>query len=1013
MPEVMPTAADLTLMRVDRFLLERLEPHREAAALPLTVTAWEAPGEPVPFEEGTAHEGVPVAPGHAWGAPWSTTWLHLTGPAPEASADGAAQVVVDLGFTDVNPGFQAEGQFWSADGRPLKGLNPRNRALSWPVGEPVDVWVEAAGNPTVLGHVPEFQPTTLGERATAGTDPLYVLRRADLVTTDAGVEELWRDALALRDLLRVLPADGARYARVLRALDRLVAVVDPDDVRGTAAEGRKVLAPELEAPASASAHQAYAVGHAHIDSAWLWPVRETVRKAARTFSTVVTLMDEDPDLVFACSSAQQYAWIKESYPDLFARIKEKVAEGRWVPVGGMWVESDTNMPGGEAMVRQFLTGKSFFRDELGVETRDVWLPDSFGYSGALPQIAKLAGNRWMLTQKLSWNETNAMPHHTFLWEGIDGTRLLTHFPPVDSYNAELSAGELDHAARNNREKGVLDASIVPFGYGDGGGGPTADMLGRARRYASTEGVAEVRVASPYDFFEAAEAELDRPAVWSGEMYLEFHRGTYTSQARTKQGNRRSEHLLREAELWAATAAVREGAPYPYEELDGAWKTVLLNQFHDILPGSSIAWVYRDAEAGYAEVARTLDEIVGTSLEALAGAGDTPLVFNAAPHARAGVAALGAAPSSASGGVDVTVSADDGAPAGVVLANGLVAVHVDARGLVDSIRDLRADRELVPAGLAANLLQLHRDTPRQWDAWDIDREYLDERTDLVDALGIEVVESSDDEAVVEVRRAFGASTVRQRLSLARGSAALTVETVVDWHERQKLLKLAFPLAVHADRSASETQFGHVFRPTHANTPWDAARFEICAHRWVHVAEPGYGVAVANSATYGHDVQRSVTDDGATVTTVRESLLRAPLFPDPDADQGAHRFVTVLHVGADLGDAVRDGYATNLEPRVVTGAGPVEPLVSVADPAGAVVVESVKLAEDRSGDVVVRLYESLGGHARATVAPGFETSGAVRTDLLERPLDDGRTTEVTLAEPIAFRPFEIVTLRFARP
>ncbi len=341
------------------------------------------------------------------------------------------------------------------------------------------------------------------------------------------------------------------------------------------------------------------------------------------------------------------------------------------------------------------------------------------------------------------------------------------------------------------------------------------------------------------------------------------------------------------------------------------------------------------------------------------------------------------------------------------------MHVDARGLVDSIHDLRADRELVPAGLAANLLQLHRDTPRQWDAWDIDHEYLDERTDLVDVLGIEVAASSADEVVVEVRRAFGASTVRQRLSLARGSAALTVETVVDWHERQKLLKLAFPLAVHADRSASETQFGHVFRPTHANTPWDAAKFEICAHRWVHVAEPGYGVAVANSATYGHDVQRTTVDDGSagsTVTTVRESLLRAPLFPDPDADQGEHRFLTVLHVGADLADAVRDGYAANLAPRVVEGAGPVEPLVTVDDPAGAVVVESVKLAEDHSGDVVVRLYESLGGHARATVTPGFDASGVTRTDLLERPLDDG--ADVDLASPLALRPFEIVTLRFAR-
>jgi alpha-mannosidase len=1013
----MPTNDELALMRVDRFLLERVEPHLEADAQPLTVAAWEAPGEPVSFAEAVQHELTPVAPGTAWGRPWSTTWLHVTGPAPVASASGRTQVVVDLGFTHVNSGFQAEGQFWSADGRPVKGLSPRNQALAWPAGTPVDVWVEAAGNPTVLGKTPEFQPTELGDVASAGTDPLYVLRRADLVTTDREVYELWQDALALRDVLRVLPGDNPRYASVLATLSRLVDVVDPEDVRGTVAEGRKLLAPLLEAPAAASAHTAYAVGHAHIDSAWLWPVRETVRKCARTFSNVVTLMDEDDDFIFACSSAQQYAWIKDGYPDLFERIKEKVAEGRWVPVGGMWVESDTNLPGGEAMARQFLTGKAFFRDEFGIETKDVWLPDSFGYSGALPQIARAAGNRWMLTQKMSWNETNAMPHHTFSWEGIDGTRILTHFPPVDSYNGELTAPELDHASRNNRDKGTVNASIVPFGYGDGGGGPTAEMLDRARRYASTEGVPAVTVASPYDFFEAAEGTLTDPAVWSGEMYLEFHRGTYTSQSRTKQGNRRSEHLLREAELWAATAAVRTGAEYPYEALDNAWKTVLLNQFHDILPGSSIAWVYRDAEAGYAEVARTLEGVIASSVGELAGDGDVPLLFNAAPQERGGVSALGASSPSMPEGADVRVSVGtDGAAGadaagGIVLDNGLVAIRIDASGLVASLRDLRADRELVPAGTVGNLLQLHRDTPRQWDAWDIDREYLDTCTDLVDADSVTVMSHDADEAVVEVRRTFGASTVRQRLSLTRGSAALTIETTVDWHERQKLLKLAFPLDVHADRSASETQFGHVFRPTHANTSWDAARFEICAHRWVHVAEPGYGVAVSNSATYGHDVQRSVAADGRSMTTVRESLLRAPLFPDPDADQGEQRFVTVLHVGADIVDAVRDGYAANLPERVVSGAGEVAPLVTVSGAAAdAVVVESVKLAEDRSGDVVVRLYESLGSHARARVTAGFDTTGAVRTDLLERPLEDG--AELDLGEPLAFRPFEIVTLRFAR-
>ncbi|RIJ10133.1 alpha-mannosidase, partial [Clavibacter michiganensis subsp. insidiosus] len=318
---------------------------------------------------------------------------------------------------------------------------------------------------------------------------------------------------------------------------------------------RQLEAP-LAAPAHASAHRVTAVGHAHIDSAWLWPVRETRRKVARTFSNVLALMDEDPDFVFAASSAQQYAWLKEDHPELFERLRQRVAEGRFVPVGGMWVESDTNMPGGEALVRQLVQGKSFFLEEFGIDSREVWLPDSFGYTGALPQIVRGAGAEYFFTQKQSWNETNTMPHHTFLWEGIDGSRVFTHFPPVDSYNSDLSGEDLARAERQHAEKAVSNASIVPFGWGDGGGGPTREMVAAAHRTRDLEGSPRVELGTPLSFFDAARAEIRDPHVWSGEMYLEFHRGTYTSQARTKQGNRRSEHLLREAELWLATAAVR-------------------------------------------------------------------------------------------------------------------------------------------------------------------------------------------------------------------------------------------------------------------------------------------------------------------------------------------------------------------------------------------------------------------------------------------------------------------------
>ena len=422
-----------------------------------------------------------------------------------------------------------------------------------------------------------------------------------------------QDIFTLDGLMRALPEHQPRRAELLQALSRMVDVVDPGDVAGTAPAGRAELTEVLARPAYASAHRIVAVGHAHIDSAWLWPVRETIRKCARTFSNVVALADADPTLKFACSSAQQYAWVKEHYPDLFARITEKVAAGQFLPVGGMWVESDTNMPGGEAMARQFVAGKRFFLENFGVETEEVWLPDSFGYSAALPQIVKASGSKYMLTQKLSWNQTNTMPHSTFAWEGIDGTRVLTHFPPVNDYNSDLSGRDLARAERNYAEHGKGTISLVPFGWGDGGGGPTREMLAAAHRTHSLEGSPAVRIDSPAAFFADAAAENPDLPVWSGEMYLELHRATYTTQARTKQGNRFSEHLLREAELWAATAAVQTGADYPYDELEELWQLVLLQQFHDILPGSSIAWVHQDAERNYAAVAQRAEAVITSAV----------------------------------------------------------------------------------------------------------------------------------------------------------------------------------------------------------------------------------------------------------------------------------------------------------------------------------------------------------------------------------------------------------------
>ncbi|MDU0347872.1 alpha-mannosidase [Actinomyces sp. MRS3W] len=1018
----------LTEQRAERMLREHVLPAIHRERIPLELTSWQVPDEPVPFADAAAQDFSPIAPGAVWGPPWGTTWFHVTGTVPTAwrCQEGVGvELVIDLGFTATQPGFQAEGLLLRRDGSTMKAISPRNQTARWDTeSDAIDVYVEAASNPDVAGGF-NFSPTPYGYKETAGAEPLYRLGRVDVALRDDAIWELAQDLTVLLELAAQLPADSTRRARIDTALERAVDCLDPRDIAAGTPAARAELAQVLASPANASAHHVLAVGHAHIDSAWLWPVRETVRKCVRTFSSVLDLMDQDPDFVFACSSAQQYQWVKEAQPELFERIRQRVAEGRFVPVGGMWLESDTNMPGSEALARQFIEGKSFFLNEFGVETRDVWLPDSFGYTGSLPQIARASGSDWFLSQKLSWNDTDAMPHHTFYWEGIDGSRVLAHFPPVDTYNSRLSVAELRHAEANFAEKGISASSIVPFGYGDGGGGPTREMLAAAHRMEDLEGAPTVELGSPNTFFQRVEAEAEAGThlpVWNGEMYLEFHRGTYTSQLRTKQGNRRSEHLLREAELWATTAAVREEAPYPYATLKDAWRTVLRNQFHDILPGSSIGWVYQRTEAEYADVSRVLEGVIATATAALVGPGDTPLLLNAAPAEREGVPSLGAAPPRSAVGA-VTIEQTAGS---TILDNGLIRLTLDDAAALTSLVDLQADRELLPAGSRAGLLQLHRDVPRQWDAWDIDAEYRNTVSDVVNAQELGVTREGADAVVRVVRRVGRSSTLTEQIRVQPGSKQIVFDFDIDWHERQQLLKLAFPLDLMADVSTSEMQFGHVQRPTHRNTSWDAARYEICAHRWIHVAEAGYGVAVLNDSTYGHDVTRDLDTAGHPVTTVRLSLLRAPLFPDPEADQGHHAFRVALRPGADVDDAVREGYAFNLPARVVSGAREVAPLVSAAGKG--VVVEAVKLAEDRSGDVIVRLYESLGARTHGTLTTGFAAAKVVATDLLERPVGDVklRTTPTPasaaedsvdqrpggLTTAFELRPFQILTLRIAR-
>ncbi|MFE3099420.1 alpha-mannosidase [Nocardia tengchongensis] len=988
-------------------VLDRIKPAVYPESTPMRVSIWEAPGEPVPIAEGLAAPRTPTAPGARWGAPWGTSWLTVEGTVPAEWAGRTVEAIIDLGFDAHQTGFQCEGLVYRPDGSPVKGLHPRNQwvRVAAPArgGEQVLLHVEAASNPII----PFFGPTGLGELGTAGTEPQYRLGRMDLVVFDEEVWQLVQDLEVLGELMHEMPEDPARRYDIVRAIERALDAIDLQNVNAGASAARACLAGVLAQPAIASAHLISAVGHAHIDTAWLWPLRETVRKVARTAANMTALLDAEPDFIYTMSQAAQYDFLKQHRPEVYARVKAAVADGRFVPAGGMWVESDTNMPGSEAMARQFVHGKRFFLEEFGIENEEAWLPDTFGFAAGLPQIIKAAGSKWLLTQKISWSQTNTFPHHTFLWEGIDGTRIFTHFPPVDTYNCSMQAREIAHAARNFKEKGRATRSLAPTGWGDGGGGTTREMIARAARMRDLEGSPKVAWERPADFFAKAQAEYANPAVWVGELYLELHRATLTSQAKTKQGNRRSEHLLREAELWAATAAVRTDFEYPAADLDRLWKTVLLHQFHDILPGSSIAWVHREAERTYTRVAAELSAIIERAQWALGGERSGPHVFNPAPHAWNGIPAGGAGP--AAPGRDCTVTERSGG--GFWLANTRTRVEVDARGLVVSLYDLEQQRETLPPGAAANLLQLHQDYPNSWDAWDVDQFYRNTVTDLTDVDFLAAETDSPTETAIRVGRSFGSSTVEQLLTLRADTGALEITTMVDWYETEKFLKLAFPLDIHADRYASETQFGHLYRPTHTNTSWEYAKFEACNHRFIHVAEPGWGAALVNDATYGHDLTRTVRPDGGTTVTVRASLLRAPRFPDPHTDHGAHQFRHALLPGASITDAVRAGYRINLPPVTPGVAEPVAPLFSVDN--DDVVTSAVKLADDGSGDVVVRLYEAAGGRATAVLTPGFTFTGYRCCDLLERPLPEEMVAESTDGGILLrLRPFQLVTLRFIR-
>jgi alpha-mannosidase len=790
-------------------------------------------------------------------------------------------------------------------------------------------------------------------------------------------------------------------------------------------------------------HTIYPVGHAHLDTAWLWPIAITKKKMAHTTSTQLSLMERYPDYVFVHSQASQYEWLEKEYPALFERVKEAVKRGQWEPVGSMWVEADCNLTGSESMVRQFLYGKRYFKEKLGVTTYDMWLPDVFGYSAALPQILNKFNIEYFLTQKISWNQFNKFPHHTFWWKGIDGSKIWSHFPPADTYNASCEPKEVSYSVKNYKDQGRADQSLYVFGHGDGGGGPTEKHLEFLKRGRLAPGYPEIaRGKKALDFFREAKRNSKDLMTWSGELYLELHRGTYTSQAANKKSNRECEYLLRDAE-WLSCFNI---ANYPGPELEKAWKLVLLNQFHDIIPGSSVNEVYVDSAKDYAAVKEIGEGIINRSLKAIgdridtAGSENPIAIFQNAdvpglaildwekaenPTALlVGNSVIPAqvieengtrkvifnTPQEALGTVAVGDLVDDINPPKTrikvstrKIENDQLSVRFDVNGNISSIQSLDDGSEFIEPGKLGNVFQLFDDNPLFWSAWDIDVFAYETVQELLKCDSIEIVEKGPVRGAIEVVRTFGKSTIRQRISVGQ-FAGIRFDTEIDWRETDKLLKVAFPLNINANKANFEIQFGNVERPTHYNTSWDMARFEVCAQKWVDVSEGDLGVALLNDGKYGHDIHNNV---------MRMSLLRAPKAPDPECDMGVHKFTYVLlpHFGPyQYADVVQAAYALNAPPRVVELAksegeqAELPPFVACDN--RNIIIETLKKAED-SNDLLVRMYECHNTRGVAELLCARIPQEAYLCDLEENEL--GELEIIDGAVQFPFKPFEIITIK----
>ncbi|MDD3335892.1 MAG: glycoside hydrolase family 38 C-terminal domain-containing protein [Eubacteriales bacterium] len=986
-------------------------------------------------EEAACHGFQPIAPDTLWGRTWEYCWLRAKVTVPH-QAQGEA-IVLNLGFEGeatlfVNgEAFGTKRAEWIT--MPHHYMVDNVLTQNAQVGETFDLLIEVyaghyypdtgscATGPILPGALED--PAKEGERRSTG--------RSSFGIWNEEAYQLYMDVSTLSQLLEELPSATLRASEIADALEGFTNIVDfeqPLEQRRLCyKEARRALQAVMSAQNGDTQAVMYAIGNAHIDLVWLWPLAETIRKTARTFAQQLRLLKRYPEYRYLQSQPALYELCRQHYPKLYEQIKEAAREGRWIADGAMYVEPDTNMAGGEALVRQLLYGKRFYQEEFGVDSQLLWLPDTFGYTAALPQLLKSFGVKYLVTQKIFWsyNEGDTFPYHYFTWKGMDGSEVVSFLPTSYTYRTDPS--ELCKVWNQRVQKRNLDAFLIPFGYGDGGGGPCRDHIEYALREKDMEGMPKVRIESPTTFFHDMEEKGGPVNTWEGELYFSAHRGTYTAQAAIKRNNRRSELCLRDAELWNALRQYEEGGDYPAETLERLWKVLLVNQFHDILPGSSIARVYREANEAHEALQREAEALIESALEkpemgcalynglswqrravvtlpeafargAITAEGQPISVLDGQAFVEIpSMGRLGLRPAVLEPAAPAVFARQDGQT--FTLENQRVILRFNAVGEMTLYLDKQSGRRYENGFM--NHLQMFKDTARRFDAWDIDSMYDQCPVELLKEAEITVEKAQGLSASLLVKRRLDdTSLMKQRIRLDADSYMVLFETEIDWHEQHRLLKVAFDTGVHTMDAYHEMQFGYVARPAHRSRAYDKDRFEVCNHRYTALCDGGHGCAVLNDSKYGVSAENGI---------IGLTLLRASTSPDRHADQGIQRFnYGFIAWEGDWMDspAVRAGYELNVPVRL--GGGVSGSALSLTR--DNVIVDTVKAAEDHSGDLILRLYEAKNADVLCGLHCALPYQKASLCDMQETVLEECKVENEVIQ--LHFKPFQIVTLRLHR-